>query len=380
MLTFADNRRARALGGPARPSASTPAAPRRAGDATPSSAAAAGHDFGRIAVRDAAEAARGREAGPRCEAVRELEAGPGRGAARSPSRGSSPSALGRGAGALITRPKLFVRGLTPQPDRIHGPLLDHFSRDAELPRERVSQHDPRYEGWLAGDPLAPELRVTLDMNVPAVPAPDFSRDEHALGAWERANFIFAPQFFFNCGRAVEGGAEASFVTDVGLRITRPRFEFFIATHIRDNRSDPSRPAPERLTWWRIYERIRLHALEHFARYGRVVAATRADLERRFAALPRRGRPARMPQQELETYLRDLLAHLDGRLRYDLWDTTCQWERTDYPRLLSGIPNVQGSFRPACDPRPTAPPEPLLVTATPPAPPPAPRRRGRGARP
>lgn len=364
MRTFAESRRARALAEPASPSAGRPAARRRAdtaaarvGDSAATPYAVAGHDFGRITVRDAAEATRGREPG------------------RRPSRVASALTPARGTGALLTRPPLVVRGLTPPPDRIHGPLLDHFSRDAELPREQVSQHDPRYEGWLAGDPLAQELRVTLDMTVPAVPPPDFSRDERALGAWERANFIFAPQFFFNCERALEGGAESSFVTDVGLRLTRPRFEFFIAAHIRDNRSDPSRPASERLTWWRIYERVRRHALEHFARYDRAVAATRAALERRFAALPRRSRPARMPRRELETYLRDLLLHLDGRLRYDLWDTTCQWERTDYPRLLSGIPNVQGSFTPACDPQPVVPPEPLLVTATPP-----PRRRGRRATP
>jgi hypothetical protein len=288
-------------------------------------------------------------------------------------RGPSPHSRKVFAGDAHASQPLVVRGRVPPPtDPIHGPLLDQYSSDTGLPRDRVTQHDPGYEAWLAGALPTPELNVTLEMNLPAVPAPNFSRDETQLRAWEEANFTVNPQPFFTCDHVVNGGVESSFVTDVGVRFTQATFEFFIARHLHDNRSDLSLARDVRLTWSRIYERVYRHALEHFARYRQVVEATRQALEQRFAALPTRSHPVRLTQSELESYMLDLLNHLTGRLRFDLWQTTCNWEHEDYPRLLRGISGVSGTFRPACAPRPTVPPEPIMVTASPPA---RPRRRG-----
>lgn len=39
---------------------------------------------------------------------------------------------------------LFMR------DPIHGPILDTFSRETGVPRDRASQHSPEYEAWLLG--------------------------------------------------------------------------------------------------------------------------------------------------------------------------------------------------------------------------------------
>jgi hypothetical protein len=293
---------------------------------------------------------------------------------RLQARGPSPSSRKIFAGAADAGLPSVVRGRIPPPtDPIHGPLLDQYSGETGLPRDRVTQHDRGYEAWLAGQ--RPELNVTLEMNLPAVPAPDLSRDETQLRAWEEANFIVVPRPFFVCDHVVNGGVEESFVTDVGVHFTQATFEFFIARHLNENRHDASLPRDVRLTWMRIFERVRQHALEHFARYRRVVEATRTALEQRFAALPTRSRRVRLTQRELESYMLDLLTHLSARLQFDLWQTTCDWEREDYPRLLRGISGVSGTFRPACAPRPTVPPEPIMVTASPPA-----RPRGRGTRP
>jgi hypothetical protein len=85
------------------------------------------------------------------------------------------------------------------------------------------------------------------------------------------------------------------------------------------------------------------------RYRQVVGSTRQTIMQRFAALPDRNLPIRIPQQELGAFIGDLLPYLVARMHFDLWQTTSNWEHADYPTLLSGIPNVYGRFVPACDP-------------------------------
>ncbi len=266
----------------------------------------------------------------------------------------------------------------PQSDPIHSSLLDQYSRDSGLPRDSVTQHDPGYEAWLrarssttstspvvAASPALP-INITLNMPYPAAdPAPDYSRDETQLGAWEKANFLLNIQQFFVCDKIINNGIESSFVTDIGIRFTRADFEYLIARHIYENMNDRGRDISERIIWRQIHSRIMVHAREHFVRYRQIVDAMQQDFQQRFSALPNRNSPIQIPQHELETYVSSLLQYLVARLHYELWQTTCNWERTDYPNLLRGIPNVSGRFVPACGSAPVVPPEPVLpIVVTP----------------
>ncbi|MBA4058102.1 MAG: hypothetical protein C0490_25515 [Marivirga sp.] len=261
-----------------------------------------------------------------------------------------------------------------EPDRIHGPLLDQYSKDSGLPRDSVTQHDPGYKIWLQqrsttiqgkAAPALP-INIILDMNAPATdPAPDYSKDETQLGAWERANFLLNVQQSFSCDKIVNNGIESSFVTDIGIRFTRADFEYFIARHIYDNMTDRTKDVSERIIWRRIHGRILIHSREHFARYRQVVDSMRQDFLQRFSALPNKNNPIQISQQELEAYVSSLLQYLVAKLQFELWKTTCNWEHADYPNLLKGIPNVSGRFVPACGQQPVVPPAPILpIVVTP----------------
>lgn len=256
-------------------------------------------------------------------------------------------------------------------DRIHSSLLDQYSIDSGIPRDRVTQHDPGYEAWLrqrssattatttaAAAPTLP-ININVNMNLPATnPAADYTRDETQLGAWEKANLLLNVQQSSACDSVVNGGIESSFVTDIGIRFTRADFEYFIARHIFENMNDHGRDISERNIWRQIHGRILVHAREHFVRYRQVVETMRQDFLQKFSALPNRNNPIQMPKQDLETYVTSLLQYLTARLHFELWQTTCNWERQDYPTLLRGI-SVGGRFVPACGTSPVVPPEPLL---------------------
>lgn len=256
-------------------------------------------------------------------------------------------------------------------DRIHSSLLDQYSRDSGIPRDIVTQHDPGYAAWLrqrstattatttaTATPALP-ININVDMNLPATnPAADYTRDETQLGAWEKANLLLNVQQSSACDSIVNNGIESSFVTDIGIRFTRANFEYFIAQHIYENMNDLGRDISERVTWRRIHGRIVVHAREHFVRYRQVVETMRQDFLQRFSALPNRNNPIQISKQDLETYVNSLLQYLTARLHFELWQTTCNWEHTDYPTLLRGL-SVGGRFVPACGTAPAVPQEPTL---------------------
>jgi hypothetical protein len=254
--------------------------------------------------------------------------------------------------------RIAIHGrVPPAEDQTHEGILEKFSTETGLPRETVTAHDPIYEAWLAGMPPPPTvIHLELDMPVPANPTADESRTQDQLRAWEEANFIFGVSMFALCDRVVKAGVESSFVTDVSFRFTQPKLEFFIAKHLAENKDDPTNP--DRVTWTRIYSRVVTHGREHFRRYRTTVQAMQQVLRERFVMLPHRLNPIPIPQADLETYMNDLLLHLAGKLRLALWQTTCDWENEDYPRLLKGL-SVMGSFTVACQPKPVVPREPLL---------------------
>jgi len=266
------------------------------------------------------------------------------------------------------------RGI-PGTDPIHSSLLDQYSAETGAPRDSATQHDPAYEAWLLGRSASPTtapvartgpINIVLDMNYPATdPTPNYTRDEIQLGAWERANYLLNVQQSAVCDHIINNGVESSFVTDVTIRFTQSDFEYFIARHIYENMNDRGREVSERIVWRQIHGRIMRHAHEHFVRYRQMTDQIRQDFLQRFSALPNRNSPIQIPQHELESYMTSLLQFLVARMQRQLWQTTCDWERTDYPVLLRGIPNVGGRFVPACGSPPVVPPEPILpVIVTP----------------
>jgi hypothetical protein len=346
-----------------------------------------GHDFGRVVVHGDARAAESAGAVTALTYTRRRDGVSGSGESspqtnrghQLPAHDLTPLSENRIPTRLSSNRNLLVQGrIGPPGDPIHGPLLDRYSQETGLPRDTVTQHDPGFQAWLLGRPIVPPpINVTLDMPVPAAtPAPDYSRDETQLGAWEKANFLLAIQSSFSCDHVINNGIESSFVTDIGIRFTQSTFEYFIARHIYENMNDLGKPVDERVTWRRIHLRVRQHAGEHFTRYRQVVSSMRQTILQRFAALPTRNSPIRIPQRELEAYVGALLVYLTARLHFELWQTTCNWEHQDYPNLLRGIQSVSGSFVPACDPQPRVPPEPIMpIVVTPGSP-----RRGSPARP
>ena len=221
-------------------------------------------------------------------------------------------------------------------DPIHDPLLDQYSQETGLPRETVTQHDPGYEAWLLGG----STKIAVDMQVPARnPTPDYSRDESALKAWERANLRFSTRAYGTCSHLTRNGAEWSFVTEVHFEMLRPEFEYFIAREISENMNDRTKPTEERIAWRQIHSRILVHAAQHFVRFRQIVESMKQTVLSRLSALPNQHHPVQLPEQVLQGYIDDLLAYLSAKLHYELWKTTCDWEKNDYPTLLKGIPNA-----------------------------------------
>jgi hypothetical protein len=189
------------------------------------------------------------------------------------------------------------------------------------------------------------------------PEPDHSQTEEELGAWERARFLFTPEVSFESEAAGSSdGRPRSFAASFSYRLLNPRFQLFIARHLWENRRDRARSDGH--VWITIYSRVYRHAIEHFTRFRSAMAEAQAAIQSDIRTLPRRTDPLAVSRGELETYLDSLARYMTARLRYRLWDTTCSWEREDYPRLLRGIPSVSGRLVPACDPAPAVPPVPL----------------------
>ena len=251
---------------------------------------------------------------------------------------------------------IAVHGLIPPvEDPTHESSLEQFSQETGVPREQVSQHDPVFQKWLCSKS---PINITLDLPVPADPAPDYSRDQSQLGAWERADFRFTAGQWKVCVPVVKNNIESSFVTDIGIRLAQPTFEYFISSHIYDNMNDQVQTTAVRIAWKRVNGRIQAHAQEHFNRYRQVVASMQQTIMKRFAALPTCNNPIQIPQQELEAYVDKLLDYLVALLQFELWKTTCDWEKKDYPNLLKGT-GVSGNLVPACYPQPTVPPNPTM---------------------
>lgn len=245
-----------------------------------------------------------------------------------------------------------IQRAMPEGDLIHDPLLDQYSQATVQPRDSLTQHDPGYEQWVV------PIDIVLDMSVPqGIPSPDYSHTEDELSAWEQANFIYTPRLIYNCESVTRGGVEYSYVTEAGIRLINKRFEYFIAQHIQENMNFGNNQE----IWHDINRSIRNHSREHFIQYRQTVNETKRAFYNRIVNLPNRFNPIQLSQERLENYVEALLRYFTAKLHFELWQVKCNWERTDYPRVLRRVGNVGGRLTPNCGTQPPTPVPPTMIT-------------------
>jgi hypothetical protein len=240
--------------------------------------------------------------------------------------------------------------------RVPGPLRSSSAVAGRLPGPMGLNLDPI--NWMRGHLT---LKITLDMPVPATdPAPDYSKDEQHLRAWERADFSPHVRAFAICDRVMIKGIESSFVKEIQFTFIQSNFQYFVAKHIYENKEDQTKTTGERVIWRKVNAAIMNHAREHFNRYRQVVAAMKQEFTQIFQGLPGPTNMIQLPQQQLETYVNSLLDYLAASLDHELWKKTCEWEHKDYPTLLKGTGiQLSAPLKPACDPEPSVPKKPTL---------------------
>ncbi|MEO0528546.1 MAG: hypothetical protein AAFZ89_15040, partial [Bacteroidota bacterium] len=263
-----------------------------------------------------------------------------------------------GSTSSNSKPAIQTKG-DGQKDPLHDSLLDQYSKASGIPRDEVNQHQEGYRQWLFQNVSnRPQLAVLL--TTPGkIPSPSHLKTKNQLGAWETSNFRYKTQIGFNTDKIMKNGVEHCYVKWVHYMLKDTKFEYNIAKEIYDDSRDKSLHSSIRISWIRVYRRIRKHSKEHFAIYRQVVKAMENELIAHLSTLPGKGNPLGVPQKELDAYLNSYLAYFKTRLEYKLWKATCDLEKKDYPKLLKGIPNIRGSFKVACGPAPKVLPIPLM---------------------
>ncbi len=244
-------------------------------------------------------------------------------------------------------------------DSNHDFLLNEYSKVSGIPRDEVTQHDPGYEMWLQ-DSIDQRPRININMQTPSKdPKPMHWKSMNQINAWELAKFEFRPQISYDVEKVIISGQKGSFVKSVDYSFASSNFEFFIANEIYQKANDKLIDRSLRGTWRRIYWRVKKHGKEHFTRYRQVVGVMENELIAYLRTLPSKKNPLMISKAELESYLFKYLTYFTAKLNHELWKTTCNWEKKDYPNLLKGINSVSGSFKPSCGPAPKVPKMPLL---------------------
>ncbi|WP_074405560.1 eCIS core domain-containing protein [Aquimarina megaterium] len=236
-------------------------------------------------------------------------------------------------------------------------LLAHELTHTIQQKGKVKKNIQKQQGHQPAQQQTAPINVTLNMALPNNPTPNYSRTADQLGAWEKADFHFHPQITHRCA----GGNQQSYVQEAGITLANPTLLLFVARHIHENASGYALPRAQRIPWIQIKRRILAHATHHFTIYRDVVAQMRALILADLSALPSSANPANVSQSQLDTFLVSRLQYWMAKLRHKLWEETCNWEHTDYPRLFRDIPSVSGSVIPDCGSEPPVPPYPIVPT-------------------
>ena len=201
----------------------------------------------------------------------------------------------------------------------------------------------------------PQIQVNLNMTMPTVPDPNYDRTANQLGAWEKANFLFTPGILVNCDSTITNGVERSYVTAVEFGFINADFEYFIASHIKENADNTRLPRDERRHWMIAHGLIRSHARTHFDIFSTTKQSVAAQIRADIMTFPTQNRPLRIAKLALKTYAEDTLKYWADKLKYELWRATCDWEIADYPRLSHRIDGA--TFFPECGNAPNVMPKP-----------------------
>ncbi len=241
----------------------------------------------------------------------------------------------------------FIAPISRQPDAL---TINRFPEEGEGHRR---SGPPSYMESLDMTSGPSPIRFQINLSPPSGrPRPDYNSTESQLGAWERVRLTYTPLASFNTDTTSDG---RPYVTSVAFGLQNQRYSYQIAQHIYQQ----SRSGNNRTTWLRVLSEIRGHSREHFNRFEETLRQFDSELSRHFAGLPGRHNPAAVSMELLDSHMESLLRHLHGRLNYLLWQTTCDWENTDYPRLFRGITNINVNLSPNCGPAPHVPPLPIL---------------------
>ena len=205
------------------------------------------------------------------------------------------------------------------------------------------------------------ISIGVSANLPATPNPDYSRTENQLEAWEKADFNYTPQLTHHCTGQGQPGAYQSYVQQAGITLTNTNFSLFVASHIHNNAFGTNLPASQRIPWIQIRNRVLAHARHHFTIYRSVINQWKAQVTADLSGLPAQGNPINIAPNVLDTFLVSRLQYWVSKLEYDLWQETCNWERTDYPLIFRGIPSVHGRIAPNCGIPPTLLAYPMVPT-------------------
>ncbi|MBL7740232.1 MAG: DUF4157 domain-containing protein [Chitinophagaceae bacterium] len=246
-------------------------------------------------------------------------------------------------------------------DDLHAPLLSQYNEVNPFDEES-NVHTVEYAQWLH-DKTNGLSHIIINMQAPVSdPKPDYSKNMSDLNAMETADFITNIHGSFSVDTITVKGNQKSFIREINFEFRNPKFIYYMASEI-DKGIQPGNRS--RIAWRQIQLRILRHAEEHFRRYRAVTDEIKRIVDIEFRNLPRYSWPSGLPKSDMETYTQELILHLISKLKYRLWETTCDWERVSYPTLFKGITSisVQG-LRANCPPQPALTPyplKPILVT-------------------
>jgi hypothetical protein len=266
----------------------------------------------------------------------------------------------------VGRDIFFAMGRFSPATRVGQRLLAHelthvVQRDGSRDTIRPTP-DPKPEEKKGRSGKVPKVgSFTVDLAMPKKnPKPDFSKTDTDIGAWEKAVFLGKFRFAFDTeSTTMRDNTPGSYVSSLSIEFEKPAFSVRIARHLYENATDKTKQADWRIKWKIILRRVHKHAYVHLGRFRKAAAKMEKEIQKSIGNLPTSAKPLGVRKADLDDYMTKLGSYLSARVELELWKTTCDWEKKDYPRLLKGIPGVFGTLKLNCGPRPRLPPTPGL---------------------
>ena len=208
----------------------------------------------------------------------------------------------------------------------------------------------------------------IDLALPkSDPKPDYSRTEAELGVWEAAIISGKLPFRFATEETVMPDRKpGSYLSVMSLKFDGPRLFVCIAKHLYENAFDGAKSREERNAWRQILRLVYQHAYGHLRLFRAAAGSmenTLQELFSRLLPLPTSKKPLAVPKDQLDAYMLSLGVFITAMVQLELWEKTCDWEKTDYPVLNRKLSKIPGLFMPQelevkCTPKPVLPDLPV----------------------